>query len=405
MQHNLLKQPVRIHQSLLLRHPAAKLWYLCRAADPQGRGRVELSSEDLALLGVSKPTLYRWLREGRVIGLFRIYRFYPDGSLYVSLGGLKKACRQSGMRSWGAVATVPLGEILEGFMRAAATALATQDLQERSRFAARNALNDLERRCFKIPATTEVLSPTSLKMSRGAVQGLVHVGPSKVFVGRSFIPFGVSQERICAELNASERSCGITPRTLRNHLKRLGVERRQLVQAKPEYQTISAAIKWGAVDDELVLDEFNGKSSAKRPGGHRLKIGRFFTYFGATWLYRCNLYDLEYELTSMKRSRREYKRSIRIEEQLPSEQTIAPTRSSTVENSAPEKSTASARPVGAALASHNKEEKNDNSYVEPVSEANGRDWHVKCLEQIAQLKVRNLEKKLQKKLGLVKSFG
>lgn len=372
MSENLLDQPVRIHKSLLLRHPAAKLWYLCRAADPQSRGRVELTPEQLALLKVSKSTLYRWLREGREIGLFRIYEFRPDGSLYVSMGGLPKACKQSGIKSWGAVTTVPLREVLEGFMRALASAIQSQDLQEKSRYAAGHSLNALERRCFKIPTTNTILNHTSPKLACGVVPGLVSVGADKIFVGRSFIPFGASQERICAELNAEPTSCGVCDRTLRNHLKRLGIERRQLVQAKPEYKEVSSAIRWGSTgykvkgDDDisfqregerLRLYEPNGKSSARRLVGHLLKPERFFRYFGTDWIYRCNLYALDYELTSMKRSRHEYKKMMRVK------QPKQPVENSALDNS-PQTPLLNIMPAdrtaGASAGNQNKEEKNDN---------------------------------------------
>lgn len=401
-----IETPVRIHKSILLRHKAAKLWYFARVADPEGRGRVELTPSDLELLGVSKSTIYRWLREGRAIGLFRIYEFRPDGSLYISLGGLPKVCKKSGMGSWGPVTTVPLREILEGLMRCLASAIQIQDLQEKSRYAAGHSLNELERRCFKISSATEMLSLTSPIMARGVMPGLAHVGPEKIFVGRSFIPFGVSQRRICAELNAETRSCGICPRTLRNHLKRLGVNRRQLVQAKPEYKEVSAAIQWeaqghkvkGDVDiwfqregDQIRLNEPNGKSSARREGGHLLKPERLFRYFGADWLYRCNLYALSYELTSMRRSRHEYKKLRDSPGPVP------------VENSAPVftpqtplRELLRAGPTGAALSNHNKEEKNDNPELEPVSDDNSVDWLAKCREQIERVKARRDQERFER---------
>lgn len=316
---------VRIHKSIALLHPAANLWYLCRAADPEGRGRVELAASEWLLLGVSRPTIYRWLREGWALGLFRNYWWEGD-RLTVSLGGLKKACLRSGMENWGPVAVVRLGDILVGRnRRAIASAIQVQDLQERSRYAARHALNELERKHFKIPTAAEMLNLSSPKLDCGEVPGLAHVGASKIFVGRSFIPFGVSQERICEELNAEARSCGICTRTLRNHLKRLSVDRRQLVQTKPEYREIRTALDFEAQGhkakgdsdirferegDHVRLHEPNGKSSARREGGHQLKPDRLFRYFGADWVYRCNLYGLAYQLTSMKCSRSQYKRTV-----------------------------------------------------------------------------------------------
>lgn len=395
MSKNLLDQPVRIHKSLLLRHPAVKLWYLCRAADPQGRGRVELTTEQLALLKVSKSTLYRWLREGREIGIFRISEFRPDGSLYVSMGGLPKACEQSGIQSWGAVTTVPLREILEGFRRALASAIQSQDLQEKSRYVAGHSLNALERRCFKIPTTDTILNQTSPKLACGVVPGLIKVGADKIFVGRSFIPFGASQERICAELNAEPTSCGVCPRTLRNHLKRLGIERRQLVQAKPEYKEATTAMRWGSTGykvkggdiyfqregESLRLHEPNGKSSARRPGGHLLKPERFFRYFGTDWIYRCNLYALDIELTSMKRSRHEYKKMMR-RKHTPFE----PVENSALDNS-PQTPLLELMPAdraaGASAGNQNKEEKNDNAQkLEPETTSPGRAMFLAAVEKL-----------------------
>lgn len=399
--------PVRIHKSILLRHPAAKLWYVCRAADSQGRGRIELSVSEWQILKVSKSTIYRWLREGRDIGLFRIYEFRPDGSLYVSLGGLPKVCKESGIASWGPVTTVPLGEILDGFMRSLASAIQTQDLQEKSRYTAGQSLNDLERRCFKIPTAVEILSQTSPKLARGVVPGLVHTGPDKLFVGRSFIPFGASQERICTELNAETRSCGVTTRTLRNHLKRLGVDRRQLVQAKPEYKEIGTAIGYRASGHKakgeadiwfhwevcrgnpaIRFHEPNGKSSATRVGGHLLQPDRFFRYFGADWIYRCNLYSLVYDLTSMKRSRSQYKRSLAQNQPNPCSEPV----------SADKTQAQCQRRSGRALGNQNKEEKNDNSLkldLEPTSPLEIPKGLQKCREQIAQLMAKKREFKLE----------
>lgn len=360
--------PVRIHKSIALLHPAASLWYLCHAADPEGRGRVELSASEWLLLKVSRPTLYRWLREGWALGLFRNYWWKGD-RLTVSLGGLKKACLSSGMESWGPVATVRLGDFLGGRLRALASAIQTQDLQERSRYAARHSLNELERKHFKVATAAECLNLSSPTLDCGEVPGLAHIGTSKIFVRRSFIPFGVSQDRICEELNVEARSCGVCTRTLRNHLKRLGVDRRQLVQSKPEYREIRTALEFEAQGhkakgsdihferegEHIRLDEPNGKSSARREGGHRLKPDRLFRYFGADWIYRCNLYGLAYELTSMKRSRFEYKRHLARNAQNPCPE---PTSRQSDAGDATTQLTAVKLNFGG---SQNKEEKNDNS--------------------------------------------
>lgn len=387
---NALQLPIRIHKAIALRHPAAGLWYVCRALDTKGTGRVNLFAEQWQLLKVSKSTIYRWLREGHALGLFRNYWWEGD-RLSISLGAIAKACLKSGMKSWGTAAVVSLGDII-GNLRSLASAICVQDLQEKSRFTAKTALNKLERRIVKIPTATETLNLTSQNTARGVVPGLVHVGADKIFVGRSFVPFGVSQERVCEDLNAEETSCGVCPRTLRNHLKRQGIERRQLVQSKPEYRKIGSAIAFGAVGDVIHLEEFNGNTSAKRPGGHLLKPERFFRYLGADWLYRCNLYALAHELSSMKRSRHNYKKLRAI------------ALASPVENSAlvqtpqtPQiQSMPTARPAGAAGAAGIKEEKNDNPYVEPIPADNQVNWLEICMQQVREFKAKRQQERREK---------
>lgn len=381
---NALQTEICIHRAIALRHPAARLWYVCRAFDTKGTGRVNLFAEQWQLLLVSKSTIYRWLREGLALGLFRNY-WWEGERLSVSLGALSKACLKSGMKSWGTAAVVCLGDIIEGNLRSLASALTVQDLQEKSRFAAKSALNKLERRIVKIPTAAETLNLTSQNTARGVVPGLVHVGADKIFVGRSFVPFGVSQERVCEDLNAEETSCGVCPRTLRNHLKRQGVERRQLVQAKPEYRAIGSAIAFGAAGDAIHLEEFNGKTSAKRPGGHLLKPERFFRYLGADWLYRCNLYALAHELSSCKRSRHNYKklRAIAIAAMPVENSALVQTPQTPQIQIMP-----TARPAGAAGAAGIKEEKNDNPYIEQVSANNEVDWREICMQKVREFKAK-----------------
>lgn len=388
---NVLQNPIRIHRAIALRHPAAGLWYVCRALDTKGTGRINLLAEQWQLLKVSKSTIYRWLREGTALGLFRNY-WWEGERLSVSLGALAKACLKSGMRSWGTAAVVCLGDILEGNLRSLASAISVQDLQEKSRFAAKTALNELERRIYKIPTAAETLNLTSQNTACGVVPGLVHVGADKIFVGRSFVPFGVSQERVCEDLNAEETSCGVCPRTLRNHLKRQGIERRQLVQSKPEYRKIGSAIAFGAAGETIHLEEFNGKTSAKRPGGHLLKPERFFRYLGADWLYRCNLYALAHELSSMKRSRHNYKKLQAIALASPVENLA---RAQTPQTPKIQEMP-TARPAGAAGTDGIKEEKNDNPYLEQVSANNEVDWRKICMQKVREFKAKKQLERWQK---------
>jgi hypothetical protein len=402
---------VRVHQSLLMRHPCSKLWYFCRGLDRQGEGKIVLAPQQLERLKESKSTIYRWLREGRELGLFTCY-WWQGNTLKVILGGLFKACIASGVNSWGAAAVVPLEQLLEANgRRKIAVALATQDLQERSRYAAKSQLNRLERRCFDVPTVDQLLNPpTSQKLDGGGTRGVVHLGNSRLFVGRSFIPFGVSQSRVCEALNSQPTSCGVSRWTLRRQLDKLDVTKRQITQAKPEYKEVSNVIALGGaswmcksdadvsfryVDTGVILlNEPNGKSSARREGGHRLQTDRLGRYFGAAWLYRCNLYNLSYTLTSMKATRRNWKRSQAAATQLvPVENSV----SALTPLDPPQEVMPAACSLGSAAGDHIKGSKNDNPQTESVS-ANSEEipdcWHemkAKLLQQQQELKLAKLK--------------
>jgi hypothetical protein len=404
---------VRVHQSLLALHPCSKLWYFCRGLDRQGEGKIVLAPQQLERLKESKSTIYRWLREGRELGLFTCY-WWQGNTLKVILGGLFKACIKSFVKSWGAVAVVPLEQLLEGNgRRTIAIAIATQDLQERSRYAAKSQLNSLERRCFDVPTVDQLLNPpTSQKLDGGGTRGVVHLGNSQLFVGRSFIPYGVSQQHVCEVLNSQPTSCGVSRWTLRRQLDKLDVTKRQITQAKPEYKELSNVIELGAaswtcksdadvsfryVDTGVILlNEPNGKSSSRREGGHRLHTDRLSRYFGAAWLYRCNLYNLQYCLTSMKATRRNWKRS-----------QAAATQLAPVENSVsaltpldpPKEVMLAACSEGSAASDHIKWCKNDNPQTEDVSANSGEipsSWH----EMKAKLLQQQQERKQAKQKSL-----
>lgn len=304
---------VRVHAGIAGK-PWARLWYLSRGFDPTSRGIVDLPAATLAqILNISKPTLYEWLREGKKAGAFRRYQF-KHNRCRIWLGGLHKLCKSLGLDSWGAVATIPLLELSQ--LRAIATVAVTADLQDKSHFAARRSLNNRERSFFTPPSADTILAQakvSSQKPAQGQVPFLLWVGQSKAFVSKGFVPFGVSQKSIGAYLGLSER-------TVRRHQVLLGVERRQLVQAKAAYQLIDAGIEWEAkrcyaepdlwyqqFGNEIRLFEPNGITSSRQEGGNLISRERLFRYAGKTWIYRCNLYGVAHiELTSMRASRREF---------------------------------------------------------------------------------------------------
>lgn len=311
---------VRIHAGIIHNRPWNRFWYLCRALDLSGQGRVELPVEAVCLLtSISRSTLYQWLREGKAAGAFRHYRF-KGNTLSVYLSGLQKYCQSLGLTSWQAVASVPLIDILSGMsLKSHATALQTQSLQVKSRIAAIRSLNNRERKHTKVASVEAILEQgqeSSQKPARGQVPFLLWVGNQRIFVSKGFVPFGASQKRIAAQL-------GISDRTLRRHLDHLGIDRRQIVQTKAAYKSIKTALDWWADEweaepgigykedqkGEIWFSDVNGRTSSRQPA-QAITQERFFQYRGRTWIYRCNLYKLDYVTSSMRAAQDSYKKLI-----------------------------------------------------------------------------------------------
>lgn len=337
---------VRVHSKLLVSHPCSKLWYFLRSLDVNNQGWVEVEREQLKPLNASTATIYRWLAEGKQRGFFW-ESFWKGKKLFVRLGGLLRVCKFLKIESWGVTAEIPLAMLLaQNGRRAVATAIVTQDLQERSRWAADKQRSQLERKCFELPTVGQLLNQdqTSLKMTAGGIRGLIFRGQQRIFVGRRFVPFGVSQPKVGESLTRETVSCGVSRWTVSRHLERLEVSKRQIMQAKPEYKELQLRINQGAtswtcksqldvsfryVDTGVIqINEPNGDSSARREGGHKLKLDRFLSYQKTIWLPRCNIYDLDFELTSMKFARHKWKKSLAA-------MSTATAASMPVENSSP----------------------------------------------------------------------
>lgn len=308
---------VRVHQNLLIHHPSSKLWYLSRALDPMGTGVVRLGYAELSQFKESKSTVYRWAKQGKELGFFRDYKS-EDGVFTIYLGGLIPVCLTNKIRDWGAVTTVDITDALENRKQIAAK-IATLAAQERSRYAAKNSMKARERKHYKLPTVDDILalvsdsSPTLL-VNRGvtSVAGVLSVGGGQIKVDATFVPFGASQDSISAELDCH-------PTTLRSYLK--GINRFQIVQTKDEYQHIylgiihdagyceSGDISYFERDENTItLYESNGRSSSSKPGGHRIEKNRFFLdCSGQVFLRRCNLYQINLRLESMRYARSKYK--------------------------------------------------------------------------------------------------
>ncbi|WP_016948718.1 hypothetical protein [Anabaena sp. PCC 7108] len=316
-------QEVRVHEQLLIQHPAFKLWYFLRAHDKLGRGWVVVGFPELSLFKESQSTIYRWLNQGQSLGIFRRYN-WKNGQLTVWLGGLFPTCLKFGIKNWGATSTIPLEMLLESNGRKnVATALATQDMQSRSRYAATHSLNRRERKFYKLPTVDDIFnqaSDTSPKLRRGVktVPGVIAVTDNRILADNTFIPFGASQKRISENL-----ACH--PTTMRRRLDKMGVKSRQIVQTKPEYAEINFALEheahsWESGDvsyyqvnqESITLIEKNGACSASRRNGHLMTPKRFYqAKSGKFFIYRCNLYNLDFKLESMKCARMRFKRLLK----------------------------------------------------------------------------------------------
>jgi hypothetical protein len=403
-----LDPQVRIHRALLLLHPCTKLWYFCRAIDASGEGKVLLPQNQWQILRESKSTIYRWLREGKELGIFRRY-WWAGNTLRIILGGLFKICKVSNIKSWGTAARVYLAELLEKGRRALACAITTQDLQQRSHYAAIRQLNKLDKKTLRPPTVNQLLddSQTSPKFTRGGIRGVIGTGDSRIFVNQRFTPFGVSQQGVCDTLNSEPTSCSVSPRTLRRHLDQLGVVKRQLVQTKPEYREIRANFSdylctsytckfnediYYRARGDLRLYEPNGCSSSHREGGHVLTEGKLQDkrYFGAFWMHRCNLYLLDERLTSMKYSRYCWKKIRALTKAVDSpappqmaESLISPAQPPAL--------------LGRGAADENKVDKNDNSPnadSDVVSDNPPSCWH-EIGEKLRQMQQKKRQAKIE----------
>lgn len=288
-----------------------KIWHIVRNLDVEGSGRVEIGIEELlSLVNRCLPTVYEWLRELKKVGGLRDWSIKKN-KLVTYYTSLAKVTKILNLEDWGAVAEVPLKDFINQ-PRREAIRIETQEQQQKSRFAAKAAMKNRERKYLKVQSPEKLLGATARPTSSN--RQIIYRGESKLFVNQEFVPFGVSQAKLAEQLGCSER-------TIRRHQE--GLNKRQIVQTKPDYLLINLALEFGVTsgggaesylsDDwkgNLKLWERNGASNASRPGGHPIKAERFFMYRGKVWLYRCNIYQLNYDLIPMRTARKRLKKLI-----------------------------------------------------------------------------------------------
>lgn len=321
---------VRIHAKVA-RHPWARLWYELRGRDEHGSGHMTVHLKWLqTVLECSDKTIYRWLQQGKRKGAFHSYHV-RNGVLEVYLGSLFRVCVKLNWKNWGATGVCPLSKV-NAHIRAITTGIVTQQLQQKSRYAADQKLKPDYRKQFGTIHPNSLLKDvrqSSLKPDVGEVPCVLHISERRIFVSKNFTVFGTSQATIASEFY-------IHPVTVQRHHAQLGTPRRQLCQKKGEYTHVKQALEHGS-DDFQALDPMGSGQytdvgfkiygnqtlfsdgiplGAKKKTPNRYATSadelqqRLFTTGNkkkTTWLAKCNLYAEEFTLTTMRAAKRKFR--------------------------------------------------------------------------------------------------
>lgn len=316
---------VRVH-TRISREPWARLWYLCRALDSDGSGHLVLPLPVAqTFLNCSEKSIYRWIAQAKKVGAFRTYKV-KTGEIW--LGSMFVVCQNMNLKYWGAVGVASLGQVLTQ-LRSLTTGIVTQKFQQRSRYAANSKLKPEYRKSYGAPHPNELVKDTeqsSLKSDTGEVPCVLHISSSRVFVSKNFTHYGTSQHAISCEL-------GIHTRTVRRHQRALGMERRQLCQAKIEYHQLNLALEkessecWAftgtktdigyKVMGDVVAFSDGIPLGAKKKQVNSYQIdaegfnGRFFKVGDKIFMNRCNIYREVFNLAAMTAARRKYRARIK----------------------------------------------------------------------------------------------
>lgn len=321
----------RIHSGIA-RCPWARLWYLCRGIDKDGSGLVEIPLGAVeSFLDCGEKTIYRWLQKGKRVGAFQQYRV-KRGMLLICLGSLERVCVNLNIRNWGTVATVPLSKI-NAHVREVTTGIVTQQLQQKSRYAADEKLKPQHRKLFGTVHPNSLFEKkarqSSPKTAEGVAPCVLHISEKRLFVSKNFTVFGTSQNTIA-------RKIGVHQVTVHRHQKNLGIKRRQLCQSKGEYTHLKQALEYESldfmaldpmgsgqytevgykvVDDQTAIfsDGIPLGSKKKTPNRYATSIDglqqRIFTTGKKrkkTWLAKCNIYEETFSLTTMRYAKRKF---------------------------------------------------------------------------------------------------
>lgn len=326
------KVTVRIHTGIITKYQRwIKLWYFLRGLSSAGFGRM-LLIDICEWLGAAPSTIRQWFREGKAVGAFRFWS-ERRGIISVATGSptavtiaLKLWQRgKSGFsirRAWGTVSEISIFELDR--LRPHATAIELQHLQSQSHFAAKVA-SAKDRQRLRVPSPEdlfEAVGRASQHPDGGALLPyLCKITPSRFWVSKSFRVLGVSQ-------TTAAKVRGYCDRTIRHHLSLLGIESKQIVQAKADYGKVANAIEqgaqykswgdgageitllgnatgWNHESDQPILQHklCEGQEGDFPRGGIDAPRSRFFQARGKWWMYRCSIYNLSYPLHSQEFAR------------------------------------------------------------------------------------------------------
>ncbi len=218
-----VRASLKIHGKIA-RKTWARLWYLLRAIDNEGSGRVKiLVSQILILLGISRAAFYRWLKEGKAAGAFRGYRKIDKNTTEIILGSKTAVCEKLGITDWESTTSIPLWQLFNNpelplwksmgmkpnrvKLRQRVTFFQAHWMQRRSIEAAKE---EERKRIRKIKNRRKAYLP-KFRGGNGKLASQFKAARCVVF-SRKHLPTGASQEGI-------GNSLGITDQTARLHLR------------------------------------------------------------------------------------------------------------------------------------------------------------------------------------------
>ncbi len=290
---------VRIHGKIA-RQPSGKLWYIYRAIDEEGSGKVDIPVNEVRIfLNISRTRFYRWLKEGKEAGAFQSYRSIGKGMMRIYLGSKTRVCKKLGVTDWESSTEIEIEQLFNNSeeeaesLRELITKCQTYWMQKKSIEAAK------EEEKIKVRKKRNRGKPCQpykkIRGANGKPTSQLRAGQKYKF-SRHHLPTGASQEEI-------GESLGICDRTVRRHQE--GIKRVQMM-----YKVNRSEVKLGT-------NLFTGEIELfyVHPTGEKVPV---FKRGGEYYRYGCNLYDLKFTLHSEFTQRLKYKFSL-LQEEIPLE--------------------------------------------------------------------------------------